>query len=129
MRDMWSRLLVAHSLRGKVNVLCRRRAHAWRLPASALLVLALSAAPSHAQFFNAVYSRDAIDVIAVADSGALFRSTSSGVAWTRTQLGARPLRDVVAWDWNVVVVGDSGKVWRSTDLGGTWALAVMSGTP
>src|SRR5262245_58086390 len=126
---MWSRLLVALSFRGIVNVLCRGRARALRLPASALLALALSAAPSHAEFFNAVYSRDAIDVLAVADSGALYRSTSGGVAWTRTFLGAKSLRDVVAWNWNVVVVGDSGKVWRSADLGGTWALAVVVGTP
>src|SRR5207342_2523835 len=63
---------------------------------------------------------------AVADSGALYRSVSGGVAWTRTALGSRPLRDVVAWDWNIVVVGDSGKVWRSADLGVSWSPAVVS---
>src|SRR5262245_60382248 len=97
--------------------------------AIALMALSLGAAPSRPQFFNAVYSRDAVDVMAVADSGALFRSVNGGVSWTRTQLGNKPLRDVVAWDWNIVVVGDSGKVWRSADLGGSWALGVVVGTP
>src|SRR5215831_15620462 len=96
---------------------------------SSLLVLALGATPGHAQFFNAVYSRDGVDVIAVGDSGAFYRSVSRGVYWNWTTLGDKPLRDVVAWDWNIVVVGDSGKVWRSADLGRTWALAVVSGTP
>jgi photosystem II stability/assembly factor-like uncharacterized protein len=98
-------------------------------PALLLLGLALFVSPSEAQFFNAVYSRDALDVIAVGDSGALYRSVSGGVSWTRTQLGDKPLRDVWARDWNVVVVGDSGKVWRSANLGGSWALTVVSGTP
>src|SRR5689334_18824879 len=84
MRDMWSRLLVAHSVCANVNRSGRARAHTRFAPTLALLALALSAGPAHAQFFNGVYSRDAIDVIAVADSGALYRSTSSGVAWTRT---------------------------------------------
>src|SRR5262249_42617124 len=100
-------------------------------PAIALMFLGvtLSVAPSHAQFFNAVYSRDALDVIAVADSGWLYRSVSGGVAWSRTQLGNKALRDVAAWGWNIVAVGDSGKVWRSADLGGTWAVGVVSGAP
>src|SRR5437870_3456823 len=95
----------------------------------ACLGVARSGAPSHAEFFNAVYSRDALDVVAVADSGSLYRSVSGGVAWSRTQLGDKALRDVVAWGWNIVVVGDSGKVWRSADLGGTWAVGVVNGTP
>jgi photosystem II stability/assembly factor-like uncharacterized protein len=131
---MGPRLLVAHFIRGNVSVVSGARGHAMRLPALtvpalALLALALCAVPAHAQFFNAVYSRDAVDVIAAADSGALYRSTSGGVAWTRSFLGSKPLRDVVAWNFSIVVVGDSGKVWRSADLGGTWALAVASGTP
>src|SRR5207244_1884354 len=95
----------------------------------ACLGVALSVAPSHAQFFNAVYSRDALDVVAVADSGSLYRSVSGGVAWSRTQLGDKALRDVAAWGWNIVVVGDSGKVWRSADLGGAWAVGGGKGAP
>jgi hypothetical protein len=59
---------------------------------AALAALTWSAAPSHAQFFNAVYSRDANDVIAVADSGAVFRSVNGGITWTRAsseQVAAR----------------------------------------
>src|SRR5438128_784326 len=46
----------------------------------ACLGVALSVAPSHAQFLNAVYSRDALDVVAVADSGSLYRSASGRAA-------------------------------------------------
>ena len=56
-----------------------------------LVGMALSARASQAQFFNAVYARDTIDVIAVADSGAVYRSTSGGIAWTRSFLGTKPL--------------------------------------
>src|SRR5215813_5907402 len=101
----------------------------WWAVASSLVGLTLSALPCRAQFFNAVYSRDGLDVIAVGDSGAVYRSVSGGVVWSRGTLGDKPLRDVVAWSWNIVVVGDSGKVWRSADLGGTWGLVVVSGTP
>jgi photosystem II stability/assembly factor-like uncharacterized protein len=125
---MWPRLLVALSVPGTTRRV-PARAVGLLAPAAVLVALVLTAQPARAQFFNAVYSRDAIDVIAVADSGAVYRSVTGGVAWTRSFLGAKPLRDVVAWDWNVVVVGDSGKVWRSADLGGSWALAVVSGTP
>src|SRR2546426_30716 len=84
----------------------------------ACLGVALSVAPSHAQFFNAVYSRDALDVVAVADSGSLYRSVSGGVAWSRTQLGDKARRDVAAWGWNIVVGGDSGEGGR--EGGGGW---------
>ena len=82
-----------------------------------------------AQCFNAVYSRDGVDVVAVADSGALYRSVSGGAQWIRGQLGDKALRDVIARDFGVVVVGDSGKIYRSTDLGGTWTVAVVEGAP
>src|SRR5215813_6386299 len=101
----------------------------WWAVASSLVGLTLSALPCRAQFFNAVYSRDGLDVIAVGDSGAVYRSVSGGVVWSRGTLGDKPLRDVVAWSWNVGGGGDRGKVWRSADLGGTWGLAVVSGTP
>src|SRR5437016_855979 len=84
------------------------------------LGVALSVAPSHAQFFNAVYSRDALDVVAVADSGSLYRSVSGGVAWSRTQLGDKALLDVAARGRNIVVVGERGKVGGSAELGERW---------
>ena len=46
------------------------------LPSSILLAFALVAAIApcaSAQFINGVYSRDGVDVVAVADSGALYR--------------------------------------------------------
>src|SRR5262245_54214402 len=87
------------------------------------------ATPARAQYFNGVFSRDGLDVIALADSGALYRSVSGGALWLKTTLGTTPLRDAAAWDWNIVVVGDGGRAWRSTDLGGTWTRATVSGAP
>ena len=92
-------------------------------------LLAAVAPPASAQFLNGVYSRDGVDVIAVADSGALYRSVSGGVQWIRYGLGDKALRDVIARDLGVVVVGDSGKIYRSTDLGGTWTVAAVEGAP
>ncbi|HEY2954804.1 MAG TPA: hypothetical protein VGK89_06110, partial [Candidatus Eisenbacteria bacterium] len=75
------------------------------------------ALPARADYFNAVFSRDGLDVIAVGDSGIVYRSVNGGNHWTSGRLGSKPLRDVVARGWTAVVVGDSGKVWRTADAG------------
>ena len=100
----------------------------------ALLTLVAScvfgqSARADGSFFNAVFSRDGVDVIAVGDSGVVARSLDGGATWSSLTLGDKPLRGVVARGFTVVLVGDSGKVGRSTDSGGGWALSVMSGTP
>src|SRR5206468_715439 len=93
------------------------------------LGLGLAAPRAEAQFFNAVFSRDAGDVIAVGDSGAVYRSFDGGASWTSFLLGTKPLRGVAARGWTIAVVGDSGKIWRSVDDGGSWSLQVKAGTP
>lgn len=100
-----------------------------RTLAVATCLLAGTAGVAHAQFFNAVYSRNGSDVIAVGDSGQVYRSLNAGANWLRFDVGARPLRDVAARGFNIVMVGDSGKIWRSTNSGGSWGLTVLSGTP
>lgn len=104
-----------------------RRRTIWAALAS--LVLLFGASPARAQFFNAVTSRDAYDVIAVADSGAVFRSLDGGSTWSSFTLGVRPLRGVAARGFTIVAVGDSGHIWRSTDNGGTWSLRTAPGAP
>lgn len=93
------------------------------------VLLAVLAGPADAQFFNAVHSRDGRDVVAVGDSGQVYRSLNGGESWFRSDVGARPLRDVAARGFTIVIVGDSGKVWRSTDSGGSWGLTVLPGIP
>src|SRR5262249_31987715 len=93
------------------------------------LSMLLVAGASQAQGFNAVYSQDGIDVWAVGDLGAVYRSFDGGADWTSTGLGTRGLRAVAAHGFGGVVVGDSGKVWRSPDSGGTWSLSVIAGAP
>lgn len=100
-----------------------------RILAAAVGLLAATAGAAHAQYFNAVYSRDGRDVITVGDSGQVYRSLNGGATWLRTDVGARPLRDVAANGFNIVMVGDSGKIWRSTNSGGSWGLTVLAGTP
>lgn len=97
--------------------------------AAVVALLAVSAGAAHAQFFNAVYSRDGRDVIAVGDSGQVYRSLTGGATWLRSDVGNKPLRDVAARGFTIVMVGDSGKIWRSTNSGGSWALTVLAGAP
>ncbi len=106
-----------------------RTRHRTDWAALASLLLLFGAAPARAQFFNAVTSRDAYDVIAVADSGALFRSLDGGSTWSSSTLGSGPLRGVAARGFTIVAVGDSGHIWRSTDNGGTWSLQTAPGAP
>lgn len=99
-------------------------------PALALLALAALAGDARAQHFRAVAARDAFDVVAVGDSGKVWRSVTGGATWfARPRLGARALRDVQVRGRTFVVVGDSGRVWRSTDAGGAWTLATLPGAP
>ena len=100
-----------------------------RILAAAAALLATMAASADAQYFNAIYSRNGQDVITVGDSGQVYRSLNGGATWLRTDVGARPLRDVAAQGFNIVMVGDSGKIWRSTDSGGSWGLTVIAGAP
>lgn len=96
---------------------------------AALALIALVPAAAHAQWFNAVYSKDSRDVICVGDSGQVYRSLDGGAKWFRTMVGSFPLRDVVAKGFTIVIAGDSGHIWRSTDNGGTWGLTVIAGKP
>ena len=99
-------------------------------PLILVLLLAAFAAPAHAQGFHALYSRDGIDVWAVGDAGAVWRSFDSGTKWTaRPSLGTKPLRGIAARGLAAIAVGDSGRVYRSTNSGGTWTLAVIAGAP
>ena len=93
-------------------------------------VLALCfARPAHAGFLNGVFSRDGVDVIAVGDSGMIYRSVDGGVRWAKSYQGSTPLRAVAGQGLTLLIVGDGGKILRSTDAGGTWTTFTASGSP
>ena len=95
----------------------------------AFVTLLAASAAREAGAFNAVVSDDGRDVIAVGDSGLVYRSANSGVLWSSRNLGSRALRGIAHRGFVVIAVGDSGKIWRSVDNGGGWALQVVGGTP
>jgi photosystem II stability/assembly factor-like uncharacterized protein len=89
------------------------------------LFLATCASLASAQGYNAVFSRDGVDVWAVGDAGRVGRSVDSGASFTTTTLGAVSLRDVAARGFTALLVGDGGVVWRSTNSGGSWTSATL----
>ena len=107
----------------------RPRSLRWTLLGTLAACALLSAAPARAQYFHGVFSKDGVDVIAVGDSGRVYRSLDGGANWNASTVGSIPLRDVASRGVTVVVVGDSGKIWRSIDSGGSWALTVIPGAP
>lgn len=82
-----------------------------------------------AQGLNAVYSRNGTDVLAVGNTGVVYRSFNGGQTWTNRTLGNKHLRDVVARNLTIWVAGDSGKVYSSVNSGGAWSLFVAPGAP
>jgi len=107
-----------------------RLALAFVLAACALAGLAGMPARALAQGFEAVFTRDGIDVWAVGDGGLYWRSFDGGATWTaRPPLGTRTLRGVAARGLVAIAVGDSGHVWRSIDSGGSWTLSTLAGAP
>lgn len=83
----------------------------------AVIAAAFSPGDATAQGFNAVYSKDGIDVWAVGNSGAVYRSLNSGGLWGSYPLGTAALRGVAARASNVWILGDGGALWTSTDNG------------
>ena len=107
-----------------------------RLSPRALILLACvallpAARDATAEGFQALYARDAVDVIAVGDSGRVYRTLDGGDNWTERFLGPpyAVLRDVAGRGFTLAAVGDGGAIWTSTDSGGNWTLTTVSGTP
>jgi photosystem II stability/assembly factor-like uncharacterized protein len=93
-------------------------------------LVALGPATASAQGFQAVHSKNGIDVWAIGDGGAWSRSFDGGLTWTTGQLAtSRVLRGVAHQGTTVLVVADSGLVFRSTDNGVSFVRTVLAGTP
>ena len=99
-------------------------------PAAFAAFLLLAPALAGAQGYQAVHSKNGVDVWAVGDGGSWARSFDGGATWTTGQLTtSRMLRGVAHRGLTVIAVGDSGQVFRSTDNGMSWTRTVLAGTP
>ncbi|MEO5619082.1 MAG: YCF48-related protein, partial [Candidatus Eisenbacteria bacterium] len=87
------------------------------------------ACPAAAGFLNGVTSHDGVDVIAVGDSGMIFRSVDGGARAAKSYQGSAPLRSVAKQGLIILIVGDGGKILRSTNNGMTWSSTIVAGTP
>ena len=97
---------------------------------TALLAAGLAlASPASAGFLNGITSHDGVDVIAVGDSGMIFRSVDGGAKAAKSYQGSTPLRAVAKHGLNILVVGDGGKILRSTNSGMSWSTTIVAGTP
>jgi photosystem II stability/assembly factor-like uncharacterized protein len=93
-------------------------------------LLLLGPAVAGAQGYQAVFSKNGVDVWAVGDGGSWGRSFDAGATWTTGQLTtSRILRGIAHRGLTVIAVGDSGQVFRSTDNGVSWTRTVLAGTP
>lgn len=82
-----------------------------------------------AQGFNALHSRDGIDVWAVGPAGLIYRSFDGGSTWASRTVGTDALRGVATRGWVVHIVADNGKILRSTDSGGNYSTINVPGAP
>lgn len=95
----------------------------------ALLMSALAGAAS-AQGFNALAARDSLDVWAVGDAGAVYRSLDGGATWGSYPLGSAEHRGVAAHGARVWIVDADGALWTSENSGYSFAsTAPAGGTP
>jgi len=85
-----------------------------------ILLALLATIPTSAHALDAVFSRDGLDVVAVGDSGLVFRSLDGGSSWFAESTGGAALHDCAAVNTTIWVVGDGGRIRRSLDRGGTW---------
>jgi photosystem II stability/assembly factor-like uncharacterized protein len=89
------------------------------------LVCAFAADDSAAQGFNAVGTKDGVDVWAVGNGGAVYRSLNGGALWGSYPLGAAVHRGVAARGSRVWIVDDGGTLWTSTNNGISFSSQVL----
>ncbi len=89
------------------------------------IATAFTAGESAAQGFNAVSTKDGIDVWAVGNGGAVYRSLNGGALWGSYPMGAAAHRGVAARGTRVWVVDDGGALWTSTNNGVSFSSQVL----
>lgn len=88
---------------------------------SVLLLLGVLNGTAGAQGFHSVHSSNGTDVVAVGNSGLIFRSLTGGVTWTAVTPEPTTLRAVVSAGTRVLAAGDGGRLLESTNGGATWS--------
>lgn len=63
--------------------------------------------------FNSIHTSDGINVIAVGDSGLIFRSTNSGTIWSGFIYGSENLRSVFSYGNDVWFSGNNGNIYKT----------------
>ena len=79
------------------------------------------------QGFNAVYSKDGTDVIAVGSNGSVFRSWTGGTAWGNYPLGSNNFNAVRSMGFLIWIAGDNGTFYSTTNDGTTWNSQTLAG--
>ena len=79
------------------------------------------------QGFNAVYSKDGTDVIAVGSNGSVFRSWTSGTTWGNYPLGSNNFKAVQSMGLDIWIAGDNGIFYSTSNDGTTWNSQTLAG--
>jgi len=87
------------------------------------------ASPAAAGYLNGVTSHDGLDVIAVGDSGMIYRAVDGGALVGKSYQGTTSLRSVAKHGLTILIVGDGGKILRSADNGMSWSTTFAAGSP
>jgi photosystem II stability/assembly factor-like uncharacterized protein len=93
----------------------------------ALLLFLLFSPQSFSQGFNAVYSKDGSDVIAVGQGGSVFRSWTGGSSWGSYPLGSNNFNTVQSIGIDFWIAGDNGTFYSSSNDGVTWNMQTLAG--
>jgi photosystem II stability/assembly factor-like uncharacterized protein len=94
---------------------------------AALVVCLLMASGVHAEGFHSVSSPNGIDVWAVGNGGAVFRSFDGGATWGSFGIDTTTLRAVFTVANTVWMGGDGGIVHHSTNGGDNWTTQTING--
>jgi photosystem II stability/assembly factor-like uncharacterized protein len=93
----------------------------------ALLLSLFFTSQNFSQGFNAVYSKDGSDVIAVGQSGSVFSSMNGGNSWGSYTLGTSNFNAVQSMGAYIWIAGDNGTFYLSSNNGATWNMQTLAG--
>ncbi len=92
-----------------------------------VLVALLSGGEAMAQGFNAITTKDGVDIWAVGDAGDVYRSLNGGGVWGTYPMGSADHNGVAARGSRVWVVDDGGALWTSTNDGASFGSQTLAG--
>ncbi|MBS1552478.1 MAG: T9SS type A sorting domain-containing protein [Bacteroidetes bacterium] len=78
------------------------------------LLIFFAAGNLFSQGFNAVHTPDGINVIAVGDSGKIYRSTNAGSSWASYRISTDNLKSVFSFGNDVWIGASNGNVYKTT---------------